>query len=144
MEKQKTIAGQVSLSGIGIHTGNKVNVTFKPAAASSGVAFIRTDVAGSPRIKADVQSFLAAKFSRRSSIGNSDIEIQTIEHLMAVLSSLGIDNIDIEINNNELPGLDGSAINFVEALEKAGIVQQEQEKYIHIIKEPIYIEDGKS
>jgi UDP-3-O-[3-hydroxymyristoyl] N-acetylglucosamine deacetylase/3-hydroxyacyl-[acyl-carrier-protein] dehydratase len=144
MEKQKTIAGQVSLLGAGIHTGNKVSVTFKPAPVSSGVAFIRTDIPGAPRIQANVQSFLEAKFSRRSSIGNNEVEVQTIEHLMAALSSLGIDNIDVEINNNELPGLDGSAIKFVEALEQAGIVEQEQEKYIHIIKEPICIEDGTS
>ncbi len=144
MEKQKTIAAQVSLSGIGIHTGNKVKVTFKPAPESSGVTFIRTDLSGSPRIRADVGSFLAAKFSRRSSIGRDDAEVQTIEHLMAVLSSLGIDNIDIELDNNELPGLDGSAIKFAEALEKAGITEQAQEKYIHVIKEPISIEEGQS
>ncbi len=144
MEKQKTIASQVSLSGIGIHTGNKVNITFKPAAVSSGVAFIRTDAPGAPRIQANVQSFLDPKFSRRSSIGNNLAEVQTIEHLMAALSSLGIDNIDVEIDNNELPGLDGSAIKFVEALEKAGILEQEQEKYIHVIKEPISIAEGDS
>jgi UDP-3-O-[3-hydroxymyristoyl] N-acetylglucosamine deacetylase/3-hydroxyacyl-[acyl-carrier-protein] dehydratase len=144
MEKQKTIASQVTLKGAGIHTGNKVNVTFKPAEAYSGIAFIRTDIPGAPRIQANVQSFLESKFSRRSSIGNNEIEVQTIEHLMSALSSLGIDNIDVEIDNNELPGLDGSAIKFVEALEKAGIVQQEQEKYIHVIKDPIYIEDGVS
>ncbi|MBU0548677.1 MAG: UDP-3-O-acyl-N-acetylglucosamine deacetylase [Candidatus Omnitrophica bacterium] len=144
MEKQKTIASQASLSGTGIHTGNKVNMTFKPAQASSGVVFIRTDIHGAPRIQANVQSFLATKFSRRSSIGNNGVEVQTIEHLMSALSSLGIDNIDVEIDNNELPGLDGSAIKFVEALEKAGIVEQEQEKYIHVIKEPICIEDGAS
>ncbi|PIQ86018.1 MAG: 3-hydroxyacyl-[acyl-carrier-protein] dehydratase FabZ [Candidatus Omnitrophica bacterium CG11_big_fil_rev_8_21_14_0_20_43_6] len=144
MEKQKTIANQVSLSGVGIHTGNKVGITFKPAADSSGIAFIRTDLPGAPRIQANVASFLATKFSRRSSIGNNDTEVQTIEHLMAALSCLGIDNIDVEIDNNELPGLDGSAIKFVEALEKAGIVQQEQERYIHIIKESISIEDETS
>jgi UDP-3-O-[3-hydroxymyristoyl] N-acetylglucosamine deacetylase/3-hydroxyacyl-[acyl-carrier-protein] dehydratase len=144
MEKQKTIFSQISLSGIGIHTGNKVNVTFKPALESSGVTFIRTDISGNPRIRADVGSYLAAKFSRRSSIGSDNAEVQTIEHLMAVLSSLGVDNIDVELNNNELPGLDGSAIKFVEALEKAGIVTQEQEKYIHVIKEAISIEDGQS
>ncbi len=144
MEKQRTIASQVSLSGVGIHTGNKVKVTFKPASASSGVVFIRTDIPGASRIQANVGSFLASKFSRRSSIGNNEVEVQTIEHLMSALSSLGIDNINVEIDNNELPGLDGSAINFVEALEKAGVVQQEQEKYIHIIKEPISIEDGSS
>jgi len=144
MEKQKTIASQVSLSGIGIHTGNKVNITLKPAQASSGVTFIRTDIPGAPRIQANVQSFLAAKFSRRSSIGNNEVEVQTIEHLMAALSSLGIDNIDVGIDSNELPGMDGSAIKFVEALDKVGLVEQEQEKYIHIIKEPICIEDGSS
>ncbi len=144
MAKQKTIAHQVSLSGIGIHTGNKVNVTFKPAQASRGVTFIRIDISGAPRIQANVQSFLATKFSRRSSIGNNDVEVQTIEHLMAALSSLGIDNIDVEIDSNELPGLDGSAIKFIEALESAGIVEQEQERYTHIIKEPVSIEDGPS
>ncbi|MDD5130567.1 MAG: bifunctional UDP-3-O-[3-hydroxymyristoyl] N-acetylglucosamine deacetylase/3-hydroxyacyl-ACP dehydratase [Candidatus Omnitrophica bacterium] len=144
MEKQKTIVNQFSLSGAGIHTGNKVNVTFKPAPVSSGVTFIRTDIAGAPRIQANVQSFLASKFSRRSSIGNNQAEIQTIEHLMSALSSLGIDNIDIEIDNNELPGLDGSAIKFVEALQQAGVVEQEKERYIHVIKEPICIEDGLS
>jgi len=144
MEKQKTISSQVSLSGAGIHTGNKVNITFKPAPAFSGISFIRTDIPGAPRIQADVRSFLAAKFSRRSSIGNNQAEVQTIEHLMAALSSLGIDNIDAEIDNNELPGMDGSAIKFVEALERAGVVEQEQEKYIHVIKEPICIEEGGS
>ena len=144
MTKQKTIVNPVSLSGIGIHTGNKVNVTFKPAQVSCGVTFIRTDISGAPRIQANVQSFLATKFSRRSSIGNNEVEVQTIEHLMAALSSLGIDNIDVEIDSNELPGLDGSAIKFIEALENSGIVEQEQERYTHIIKEPISIEDGPS
>lgn len=144
MEKQKTIATPVSLSGIGIHTGNKVNITLKPAQPAAGITFIRTDIAESVRIQADVQSFLAAKFSRRSSIGKNEVEVQTIEHLMAALSSLGIDNIDVEIDSNELPGLDGSAIKFVEALEKAGIVEQEQARYIHVIKEPISIEEHDS
>ncbi|MCX5694394.1 MAG: UDP-3-O-acyl-N-acetylglucosamine deacetylase [Candidatus Omnitrophica bacterium] len=144
MEKQKTIVNQVSLSGIGIHTGNKVNITFKPAPVFSGITFIRTDITGTPRIQANVQSFLASKFSRRSSIGKNEVEIQTIEHLMSALFSLGIDNIDVEIDNNELPGLDGSAIKFVEALHQAGIAEQEKEKYIHVIKEPICVEDGAS
>ena len=144
MEKQKTIASEVYLQGIGIHTGEKVNVTFKPAAADSGVTFIRTDVPGSPRIKANAESLLTHKSSRRSCIGNSQTEVQTIEHLMASLYSLGIDNIDIEIDNNELPGLDGSASGFVGALEGAGIKEQESPKYIYAIKEPITIQEGSS
>jgi len=145
MEKQKTIANQVALKGIGIHTGNKVNVIFKPAAEDSGVTFIRTDISGAPRIKADVGSLLLApKFSRRSSIGNDQAEVQTVEHLMAALSSLGIDNIDIQIDNNEVPGLDGSSANFLEALEKAQIVSQDKLKYVYAIKEPICIQEGTS
>ena len=145
MEKQKTIVNQVTLKGVGIHTGNKANVTFKPAEADSGVTFIRTDIPGAPRIKADVRSLLLVpKFSRRSSIGNDQAEVQTVEHLMAALSSLGIDNIDIEIDNNEVPGLDGSAINFVEALEKAALVHQEKPRYVYTVKEPICIQEGSS
>ncbi|MBU4303004.1 MAG: UDP-3-O-acyl-N-acetylglucosamine deacetylase [Candidatus Omnitrophica bacterium] len=143
MEKQKTIVNQVTLKGVGIHTGNKVNVTFKPAAADSGVTFIRTDISGAPRVKADVGSLLLApKFSRRSSIGNDQAEVQTVEHLMAALSSLGIDNIDIQIDNNEVPGLDGSSINFLEALEKAGFAHQDAPRYVYTVKEPICIQEG--
>jgi len=145
MEKQKTIVNQVTLKGVGIHTGNQANVTFKPAEADSGVTFIRTDIPGAPRIKADVGSLLLApKFSRRSSIGNDQAQVQTIEHLMAALSSLGIDNIDIQIDNNEVPGLDGSAINFLEALEKAGLADQDKPRYVYTVKEPICIQEGSS
>ncbi|MFH0918505.1 MAG: UDP-3-O-acyl-N-acetylglucosamine deacetylase, partial [Candidatus Omnitrophota bacterium] len=145
MENQKTIAKQVTLKGAGIHTGNKVNLIFKPAGVGCGVTFSRTDLPGSPRIKADVGSLLLApKFSRRSSIGNDQAEVQTVEHLMAALSSLGIDNIDIQIDNNEVPGLDGSAINFIEALEKAGLTQQDAPRYVYTIKEPICIQEGSS
>jgi UDP-3-O-[3-hydroxymyristoyl] N-acetylglucosamine deacetylase/3-hydroxyacyl-[acyl-carrier-protein] dehydratase len=145
METQKTIVNQITLKGVGIHTGNKVNITFKPADADSGITFIRTDIPGAPRIKADVESLLLApKFSRRSSIGNDQAEVQTVEHLMAALSSLGIDNIDIQIDNNEVPGLDGSSLNFVEALEKSGFAQQDKPKYVYAVKEPICIQEGSS
>ncbi|MDP3042047.1 MAG: UDP-3-O-acyl-N-acetylglucosamine deacetylase [Candidatus Omnitrophota bacterium] len=145
MEKQKTIVNQVTLKGVGIHTGNKVNVTFKPAGVDSGITFIRTDISGAPRIKADVGSLLLApKFSRRSSIGNDQAEVQTVEHLMAALSSLGIDNLDIQIDNNEVPGLDGSSINFLEALQKAGLAHQDAPRYVYTVKEPICIQEGSS
>jgi len=144
MEKQRTVAQEIQLKGIGIHTGNKVNVTLKPAGVDSGINFIRTDIAGAPRIKANVESLLAQKLSRRSSVGNGQAQVQTVEHLMATLSCLGIDNIDIQMDNNELPGLDGSAIGFVEALEKAGIIRQEKQKYIYTVEAPISIQEGAS
>jgi len=145
MEKQRTIARQVSLSGIGIHTGKKARIIFKPATIDSGVTFIRTDIAASPRIKADVGSLASVpKFNRRSSIGNNQAQVQTVEHLMSCLSSLGIDNIDIEIDNLEVPGLDGSALNFLQALEEAGAAWQEKEKYIFAVTEPISVQEGPS
>jgi len=144
MEKQKTICKEVILNGIGIHTGKKVSLTLKPAEVDSGVTFIRKDMPGEPKIKASADSLLANKSSRRSSIGSGQAEVETIEHFMASLSSLGIDNINIEIDTNELPGLDGSAAGYVKVLEDAGIKEQESEKFIYNVKEPINVQEGTS
>ncbi|MDD5060095.1 MAG: bifunctional UDP-3-O-[3-hydroxymyristoyl] N-acetylglucosamine deacetylase/3-hydroxyacyl-ACP dehydratase [Candidatus Omnitrophica bacterium] len=144
MEKQKTICKEVILNGIGIHTGKKVSLTLKPAEVDSGVTFIRKDMPGEPKIKASADSLLANKSSRRSSIGSGQAEVETIEHFMASLSSLGIDNINIEIDTNELPGLDGSAAGYVKVLEDAGIKEQESDKFIYNVKEPINVQEGTS
>jgi len=146
MDKQKTIAKELSLKGIGLHTANKVNITFKPAEIDSGINFIRTDLPNRPVIKATVDYLLPPSRSpRRTSIGKDSIEIHTIEHLMAALSGLGVDNIYIEIDNDEAPGLDGSSLNFLEVLTKAGIKEQEKDRRYYSIKEPIYVEeDGSS
>jgi len=146
MSKQKTIRKEISFSGPGLHTGNQVNVVFKPGNADAGINFIRTDLAGKPLIKASIES--VASFSRsprRTCIGQEGSEIQTIEHLMAALSGLGVDNINIEIAGSELPGLDGSALKYVELLDKSGLVEQEKEQACYAIKEPIFVEeDGTS
>ena len=146
MEKQKTIQREVSLKGVGIHTGNKVSITFKPAQVDSGINFKRTDLSSSPIIKASVGNLLAQYDSlRRTSIGKDGIQIQTIEHLMAVLGGMCIDNILIEIDNNEVPGLDGSSIGFLDILTEAGIKEQEKSRQYFSIKEHIFIEeDGAS
>jgi UDP-3-O-[3-hydroxymyristoyl] N-acetylglucosamine deacetylase/3-hydroxyacyl-[acyl-carrier-protein] dehydratase len=146
MAKQKTIQREVSLKGIGIHTANKVNLTFKPAEVDNGVNFIRTDLASRPKIKASVEHLLPQSSSmRRTSIAQDAVEIHTLEHLMAALAGVGIDNINIEIDNNELPGLDGSSLEFFEVLNKAGIKEQEKIRQDYSIKEPIFAEeDGAS
>lgn len=142
MNKQRTIEREISLKGIGLHTANKVNVTFKPADAESGVNFIRTDLPGRPVIKASVDSLLSQTRSvRRTSVGRDNVEVHTIEHVMATLAGLGIDNIYIEIDNDEMPGLDGSSVNFLEMLLKAGIKEQEKERRYYLIKEPIFVEE---
>lgn len=143
MNKQKTIAREVSVEGVGLHTANKAKLTFKPAEVDAGIRFKRADLAGSQEIKASVGSLLPTERApRRTSIGADSTEVQTIEHLMAALAGAEIDNLIIEIDNNEVPGLDGSSINFVEMFERAGIVEQEKERHYFALKEPIFVEEG--
>lgn len=145
MDKQKTIAKEISLNGIGLHTANKVKITFKPASIDTGINFIRTDLPQKPVIKAAVESLLSQDRSpRRSSVGCDGVEIHTIEHLMATLAGLGIDNLNIEINGDEVPGLDGSSLNFLEVLNKAGIKELEEEQMSYSIKEPIFLEEDEA
>ncbi|MDD5653990.1 MAG: UDP-3-O-acyl-N-acetylglucosamine deacetylase, partial [Candidatus Omnitrophica bacterium] len=145
MEKQKTIEREISISGIGLHTGNKVKVIFKPAPVDSGINFVRTDLPAKPKVKADINSLLAQSRSpRRTSIGGAEFDIQTIEHLMSALAGSGIDNLTIEIDNKEVPGMDGSSLNFLEALSKAGIIEQEKERQVFALKDPIFIEEEGS
>ena len=142
--EQKTIKKPIELSGVGLHTGAKVNLKFKPAPANTGINFIRVDVKDSPMIKADIFSVLDQdKSPRRTSVGTDSIEIHTIEHLMAALWALGIDNIITEIDKSELPGLDGSAMGFIDVLKTAGIEKQAVPKKVYQVKSPIWVEqDG--
>lgn len=142
MDRQRTIEKEVVLSGIGLHTGNKANIKFKPADAGSGINFIRTDLPDKPVIKATTETLLPiSETPRRTSIGKGQAQIQTIEHLMAVFAGLKIDNLDIEIDNNEIPGLDGSGWGFYEVLIKAGIKEQQHPRRYYLIKEPISVEE---
>lgn len=142
--EQRTIKKSVELSGVGLHTGVAVNLKFKPAPANIGVNFIRVDVKDSPMIKADITNIISQEKSpRRTSIGINGVEIHTIEHLMAALWSLGIDNIIIEIDGPELPGLDGSAIGFIDILKKVGVEDQGIPKKIYQVRSPLWAEqDG--
>jgi len=142
MDIQKTIAKEVSLKGIGLHTGNSVNINFKPADVDTGINFIRKDLTSRPVIKASLEYLLPQSRSpRRTSIGHDNIEIHTIEHLMAALAGLDIDNLYIEIDNDEVPGVDGSSLNFLEILTKAGIKEQSKSRSYYLIKEPIFAEE---
>ena len=143
MSKQKTIAKEISFSGIGLHTANKAHVTLKPAAADTGIIFIRKDLPDSPQVKACVENVLSAQKSpRRSTLENNAVSIHTVEHLMAALSGLGIDNLYVELDNNEMPGLDGSSLGFVELINQAGVKEQDKEEEPFFLKEPIRIEEG--
>ncbi len=145
MDKQKTIEKEFSISGIGLHTANKVNMVFKPAPEGTGINFTRVDLQGKPVIKASVENAIQQPRSlRRSSIKKDNVVMHTIEHLMAALSGLAVDNLNIEIDSDEVPGLDGSSLNFAEAIIKASIKEQEKERGCFVIREPMFVEEQGS
>ena len=123
MTKQATIVSPVSVSGLGLHTGEITALTFKPAPADSGVRFKRVDLPGKPEFPALVSSVLDTQ--RSTTLGAPPAIIGTVEHILASLQCLGIDNVIIEADAPETPLMDGSAQNFVDALLSAGRVEQD-------------------
>ncbi len=145
MDKQKTIKGEVALEGTGLHTGKNVKIEFLSASPNSGIFFIRKDISPSVVIKADCYSLLdPSQFPRRTSVGKEGICVHTIEHLMAALNFLRIDNLQINVLGEEIPGMDGSAKCFVEALRKSEIVEQDAPRRYLVIKEPLWLDDANS
>ncbi|TDQ25529.1 bifunctional UDP-3-O-[3-hydroxymyristoyl] N-acetylglucosamine deacetylase/3-hydroxyacyl-ACP dehydratase [Tenacibaculum caenipelagi] len=138
-KKQKTIKNEVTLSGVGLHTGNEVTMVFKPAPENHGFAFKRVDLEGEPVIEAKAE--YVTNTQRGTNLEKNGVQIQTSEHVLAAAVGLDIDNLLIEINASEPPIMDGSSKFFVEALEKAGIVEQEAEVEEYVIKEVISYKD---
>jgi len=145
MATQKTIEQTVSIEGVGLHTGKKSKVTFKPAPINTGVQFLRTDVPNPIPLKGDVDNLLGIdKFPRRTSLGNATFTIHTVEHLLSALFALQIDNIFVEVEGEECPGLDGSSLKFCEAFKRAGIKNLEAAKEPYRVREPVYISDASA
>ncbi|MFC2134027.1 bifunctional UDP-3-O-[3-hydroxymyristoyl] N-acetylglucosamine deacetylase/3-hydroxyacyl-ACP dehydratase [Bacteroidota bacterium] len=135
LELQRTIAKKVSVSGTGLHTGESCNLTFKPAPDNYGIRFIRTDLGGAPEIPALVD--YVVDISRGTTLGIGDAKVHTVEHVLAAIVGLQIDNIIIELDGIEPPVGDGSSMLFVEKLLEAGFVQQESPKDYLIIDETV-------
>ena len=143
--KQKTIKNPVTLSGVGLHTGKAVRMTIKPAGDNEGVSFVRVDLPLKQPVKVCASNMVMdEKVTRCTAIEYQGVRIYTIEHLMAALTGLGIDNVTIEIDAEELPGLDGSSLEFLKALEQAGVIEQQADKNIFVIKEPIVVANKTS
>ncbi len=123
MAKQKTIKKPASFFGVGLHTGNETTITFKPAPTDSGVVFVRADLPGHPHIKADVAH--VTDVARGTTIGLDGAKVLTVEHVLAAVAGLGIDNIFAEVDASEAPVGDGSASPFVQVLTEAGIIEQD-------------------
>lgn len=141
-KKQKTIQKEVSLSGVGLHTGNTVNMVLKPAPVNHGFAFCRVDLEGSPTIQANAEYVVNTQ--RGTNLEKNGVSIQTSEHVLAAAVGLDIDNLLIEINASEPPIMDGSSKYFVQALEKAGVQEQDADIEEYIVKEIISYKDEAS
>lgn len=141
-KKQQTIEKEVTLSGVGLHTGNKVVMTFKPAPENSGYTFVRVDLEGEPKIKASAEYVVNTK--RGTNLEKNGVMIQTSEHVLAAIVAADIDNILIELNAPEPPIMDGSSKHFMEALEKAGLKEQCAKRQEYVVKEIISYKDEES
>ena len=140
MQPQKTIAKPAFLKGRGLFTGEDVQLTFKPASPNTGIVFVRTDLSQPVRIPARISAI--APRPRRTSLRNGHVAVETVEHCLASLSGLQIDNVEIEINGSELPNIDGSCDPYTHALSHAGTVLQNELSKPLIINEPVMVQDG--
>ncbi len=144
-EMQQTLKQEVYLSGAGLHTGIEVSVRILPAPENAGIVFVRSDIPSRPEIPAFCTECIKVdKSVRRTTLAKDGYEIQTVEHLMSALWGVGIDNAVVEVSGEEMPGLDGSALNYVKALEDAGVVEQQAARKYFTVREPIVVEDGES
>jgi UDP-3-O-[3-hydroxymyristoyl] N-acetylglucosamine deacetylase/3-hydroxyacyl-[acyl-carrier-protein] dehydratase len=139
MVKQKTIKNEISLTGVGLHTGKEVTMTFKPAPINNGFTFVRVDLQGQPVIEADANYVVNTQ--RGTNLEKLGVKIQTPEHVLAAVVGCDLDNIIIELNASELPIMDGSSKYFVEAIEKAGIEEQDASRNVYVVKEVISFTD---
>ena len=137
--KQQTISRPVSCTGIGLHTGVECTITFKPAPENYGIRFIRTDIKNSPEIKADIDHVV--DISRGTTIEEKKARIHTVEHILAAVVGLKIDNILIELTEKEPPVMDGSALPFVEKLIEAEIIEQNAQRDELVIDQTITYSD---
>lgn len=140
--KQRSIAKEVSLTGVGLHTGKNVTLTFKPAPENYGYAFVRTDLEGSPVVEAAVNYVVNTQ--RGTNLEKNGVKIHTSEHVLAALVGMQVDNCIIELDAPEPPIMDGSSKYFVEALEEAGIVTQDAEREEYVVTEVISYKDEET
>ena len=144
-EPQRTIARDVSMQGLGIHTGEPVSVRVLPAPPDTGIVFVRTDLPHRPFIPVNsAEAVDVDKSIRRTTLSKDGVMIQTVEHFMASLWGAGIDNAYVEVTNHEMPGLDGSAIQFLQQFKAAGTVEQPVPRRYFSLREPVFVEEGES
>ena len=144
-EQQHTIARDLFMNGLGIHTGEPVSVRVLPAPPNTGIVFVRTDLPHRPAIPVKSTTTIDINKSiRRTTVSKDGVEIQTVEHFMASLWGAGIDNAYVEVSGPEIPGMDGSAIQFLQQLTAAGTTEQPASRRYVSLREPVFVEEGES
>jgi UDP-3-O-[3-hydroxymyristoyl] N-acetylglucosamine deacetylase len=140
--KQRTLAGIAAVEGVGYWSGQDVRVEFHPAPPHSGVVFVRGDLPGRPRIEAVVANRF--EMPRRTALRRGEAAVEMVEHIMAALAGLQIDNCEIQVDQAEMPGCDGSCLPFVTALRQAGIVEQDAPRTLRMISRVIHLGNEES
>ena len=139
--KQRTLKNQAVFEGTGLHTGRKVTVCVRPASKNAGILFCRVDLTPDLKVKASIENVCSDKM-RQTAITVGNGRVRTIEHLMAAFHGLGIDNALVEIDGEEVPGIDGSALEFTNALISAGFEEQDAERQFLAVRTPVYVDQG--
>lgn len=142
MQKQTTLAKTAVYRGIGLHSGREVSIELMPAEPDSGIVFLRTDLEGSPEIKASAENVTSTV--RATTIEYNGAKVFTIEHMMSVLHAMRVDNCRIAISAEEPPVADGSALTFFELVQKAGIVEQEAQRRELVVSRPVRVDKDDS
>lgn len=142
IRNQRTIAAPVAVSGVGYWSGCDIRVEFRPAPANTGIAFVRGDLHGCPRIPAILEN--RVETPRRTTLCRGAARVEMVEHIMAALAGLHIDNCELWVDRPEMPGCDGSSLPFVEALQSVGILEQLAPRRRQVIRRAIRVGDEKS
>ncbi len=137
---QRTIKKAARVDGVGLHTGKPCSLTFRPAPDNTGVYFIRADLPGRPAVSA--KSEFVSATSNATTLSGSVFSVSTVEHCLSTLSAFRIDNLFIELDGPEIPIIDGSAKNFMQAIQQAGIIEQNEPRKYAYITQPIYFSQG--
>ncbi|MCX6894039.1 MAG: UDP-3-O-acyl-N-acetylglucosamine deacetylase, partial [Verrucomicrobia bacterium] len=142
MLHQQTLNKSASFSGIGLHSGNRVNMTFLPAPANSGIRFRRVDLEGKPEIEARAEN--VSETNRSTTLSKGNVKVHTVEHVLAAFAGGGIDNAVVELDANEPPIADGSAREYLKLIEAAGTVAQPEKREVYAVTAPIELKLGES
>lgn len=138
--RQRTVADEISCTGIGLHSGKKVNLTIKPAPQNSGISFERIDISPGCKVKASFDNVVDTNMA--TTIGFNGYSVSTVEHIMAAFFGMGIDNALVQIDGGEIPIMDGSSAPFIFLLKNAGVTIQNSHKRFLLVKKSVKVKDG--